>query len=253
MLHFPRSGGRQSAFCQAGGFPKPATRDSARVLNPQAVIKTSDQRSAVSGHRSAVAFVPGAKTGRVRFSLPLLRRIGAAVIGTLLMALIIQDRPSSYGWAMISHITSGLIPPDAETLAIMARRRDQRARANAWQQAYRARRAARNTKFRTASGSVPAVLRTKRPPPVRIREDRQDACPPVPARSRCPTVRLKAVAHESYFFLSHQRARSTCFFCAWCSCGEIRRPDQYVALWRGLAACRVLLKTTRFRPVCLAS
>ncbi|HOL28414.1 MAG TPA: hypothetical protein PLS86_19260, partial [Phycisphaerae bacterium] len=104
-----------------------------------------------------MAFVPGAKTGRVRFSPPLLRQIGAAVIGTLLMALIIQDRPSSYDWAMISHITSGLIPPDAETPAIMARRRIQRARANARQQAYWARRATRNARFRTALVRSPAA------------------------------------------------------------------------------------------------
>jgi hypothetical protein len=66
-------------------------------------------------------------------------QIGAAVIGTLLIALTIQDRPSSYDWAMITHVTNGLIPLDEETLRIMAQRRAQRARADAWQKAYRAR------------------------------------------------------------------------------------------------------------------
>lgn len=50
-------------------------------------------------------------------------QIGAAVIGTLLIALTIQDKPSSYDWAMITHVTSGLIPLDEGTLAIMAARR----------------------------------------------------------------------------------------------------------------------------------
>jgi hypothetical protein len=66
-------------------------------------------------------------------------QIGAAVIGTLLIALTIQDRPSSYDWAMITHVMNGLIPLDEETLRIMAARRAERARAAAWQKAYRAR------------------------------------------------------------------------------------------------------------------
>ena len=66
-------------------------------------------------------------------------QIGAAVIGTLLITLTIQDRPSSYDWAMITHVMNGLIPLDEETLRIMATRRAQRARAAAWQRAYRAR------------------------------------------------------------------------------------------------------------------
>jgi hypothetical protein len=66
-------------------------------------------------------------------------QIGAAVIGTLLIALTIQDKPSSYDWAMITHVMSGLIPLDEETLRIMAARRAERARAAAWQKAYRAR------------------------------------------------------------------------------------------------------------------
>lgn len=67
-------------------------------------------------------------------------QIGAAVIGTLLIALMIQDRPSSYDWSMMTSVMSGLIPLDADTMAIMARRREQRAAADAWQKAYRARR-----------------------------------------------------------------------------------------------------------------
>jgi len=66
-------------------------------------------------------------------------QIGAAVIGTLLIALIIQDRPSSYDWAMMTHVMNGLIPLDEETFRIMAARRAERARAAAWQKAYRAR------------------------------------------------------------------------------------------------------------------
>lgn len=66
-------------------------------------------------------------------------QIGAAVIGTLLIALTIQDKPSSYDWAMISHVLSGLLPMDEETLRIMAARRAERARAAAWQKAYHAR------------------------------------------------------------------------------------------------------------------
>ena len=66
-------------------------------------------------------------------------QIGAAVIGTLLIALTIQGKPSSYDWAMITHVMNGLIPLDAEALQIMARRRLQRARADQWQKEYRAR------------------------------------------------------------------------------------------------------------------
>lgn len=66
-------------------------------------------------------------------------QIGAAVIGTLLIALTIQDKPSSYDWAMITHVMNGLLPLDEETLRIMAARRAERARAAAWQKAYRAR------------------------------------------------------------------------------------------------------------------
>jgi hypothetical protein len=69
-------------------------------------------------------------------------QIGAAVIGTLLIALAIEDRPSSYDWAMMTHVMSGLLPMDEETLEIMARRRAERARAAAWQKAYRARKKA---------------------------------------------------------------------------------------------------------------
>jgi hypothetical protein len=65
-------------------------------------------------------------------------QIGAAVIGTLLIALTIQGKPSSYDWAMMTHVMNGLIPMDEETMRIMATRREQRARADAWQKAYRA-------------------------------------------------------------------------------------------------------------------
>jgi len=66
-------------------------------------------------------------------------QIGAAVIGTLLIALAIEARPSSYDWAMLTHVTSGLLPLDEETMRIMSRRRARGARAAAWQKAYRAR------------------------------------------------------------------------------------------------------------------
>lgn len=66
-------------------------------------------------------------------------QIGAAVIGTMLIALAIEAKPTSYDWSMMTSVMSGLIPLDEETLAIMARRREQRARADAWQKAYRAR------------------------------------------------------------------------------------------------------------------
>ena len=69
--------------------------------------------------------------------LPL--QIGAAVIGTLLLALIIQDRPSSYDWAIMASVVGGLLPLDQETLEIMAHRRLERARAANWQKEYRAR------------------------------------------------------------------------------------------------------------------
>lgn len=66
-------------------------------------------------------------------------QIGAAVIGTLLMALVIQDKPSSYGFTMMVNAMSGLVPLDDETLEIMRRRCAERARAAAWQKQYNAR------------------------------------------------------------------------------------------------------------------
>jgi hypothetical protein len=66
-------------------------------------------------------------------------QIGAAVIGTLLLALAIADRPNSYDWTMMTCVMSGLLPLDEETLAILARRRAERARAAQWQKDYRAR------------------------------------------------------------------------------------------------------------------
>ena len=70
-------------------------------------------------------------------------QVGAAVIGTLLIALLIEDRPSSYDYTMLTNVMSGLLPLDEETLEIMHRRRAERARAAAWQKAYNARKKAR--------------------------------------------------------------------------------------------------------------
>jgi hypothetical protein len=70
-------------------------------------------------------------------------QIGAAVIGTLLIALLIQDRPSSYDYTMMVNVMSGLLPLDEETLEIMRRRRAERQRAAAWQKAYNARKKTR--------------------------------------------------------------------------------------------------------------
>ena len=69
-------------------------------------------------------------------------QIGAAVIGTLLIALVIEDKPSSYDYTMMANVMSGLVPLDEETLEIMRRRRAERARAAAWQKAYNARKKA---------------------------------------------------------------------------------------------------------------
>jgi len=69
-------------------------------------------------------------------------QIGAAVIGTLLIALVIEDKPSSYDYTMMASVMSGLLPLDEETLEIMRRRRAERARAAAWQKAYNARKKA---------------------------------------------------------------------------------------------------------------
>ncbi len=66
-------------------------------------------------------------------------QIAAALIGTLLLALATGARPNSYDWAMMTHAVSGLLPADEEFLAILARRRAERARAAAWQKEYRAR------------------------------------------------------------------------------------------------------------------
>jgi hypothetical protein len=62
-----------------------------------------------------------------------------ALIGTLLLALATGSRPSSYDWALMTHVASGLLPADTEFAAILARRRAQRARAAETQAAYRAR------------------------------------------------------------------------------------------------------------------
>ena len=56
-------------------------------------------------------------------------QICAAVIGTLLLALVIEGKPSSYDFAMMTNVMSGLLPLDEESLAIMHRRRAISARA----------------------------------------------------------------------------------------------------------------------------
>jgi hypothetical protein len=65
-------------------------------------------------------------------------QVAAAVIGTLLIALAIDDRPSSYDWSMMTHMMSGLLPADDETFEIMAKRRAERAREKARKQKKRA-------------------------------------------------------------------------------------------------------------------
>lgn len=67
-------------------------------------------------------------------------QIAAAIIGTLLIALITQAKPSSYDYSMMVQVMNGLLPLDADTLDIMRRRQAERARAAAWQKAYNARR-----------------------------------------------------------------------------------------------------------------
>jgi hypothetical protein len=67
-------------------------------------------------------------------------QIAAAIIGTLLIALITQGKPSSYDYSMMVQVMSGLLPLDEDTLAIMRRRRAERERAAAWQKEYNARR-----------------------------------------------------------------------------------------------------------------
>ena len=58
-------------------------------------------------------------------------QVGAAVIGTLLLALLIEDRPSGYDYSMMVSVMSGLLPLDEETLEILRQRREERARAAA--------------------------------------------------------------------------------------------------------------------------
>ncbi len=49
-------------------------------------------------------------------------QIAAALIGTLLIALEIDARPSVYDWSMMCNVMSGLVPMDDDTRRIMARR-----------------------------------------------------------------------------------------------------------------------------------
>jgi hypothetical protein len=69
-------------------------------------------------------------------------QIGAAVIATLLIALVIEAKPSSYDYSMMVNVMNGLVPLDEETVKIMNRRRAERARAAAWQKQYNARKKA---------------------------------------------------------------------------------------------------------------
>jgi IS4 transposase len=64
-----------------------------------------------------------------------------ALIGTLLLALATGAAPSSYDFALLSHVASGLMTLEG-ALEVMAKRRAERARAKAWQEQYRARRKA---------------------------------------------------------------------------------------------------------------
>lgn len=61
-----------------------------------------------------------------------------ALIGTLLITLEIGARPNKYDFAMLSLVASGLLDYD-EARETMAKRRAERARANAWQKQYNAR------------------------------------------------------------------------------------------------------------------
>ena len=62
----------------------------------------------------------------------------AALIGTLLISLEIEGRPSRYDFTQMSLVMSGLVTLD-DAHAVMRRRRAERARAAAWQKEYNAR------------------------------------------------------------------------------------------------------------------
>lgn len=68
----------------------------------------------------------------------------AAIIGTLLIALETQSRPSVYDYAMMSQVMAGWITVD-EARPVLERRRKERQRAAAWQKAYNARKRAKKT------------------------------------------------------------------------------------------------------------
>ena len=61
-----------------------------------------------------------------------------ALLGTLLIALETGSRPSKYDFAQMTLVAGGLVSLE-QARAVMARRRAERARAAAWQKAYRAR------------------------------------------------------------------------------------------------------------------
>lgn len=69
-------------------------------------------------------------------------QIAVALIGTLLIALEVGARPSVYDYAMMTHVISGLVPPEG-VAEILARRRAERARDA---ERKRARRAAQKNK-----------------------------------------------------------------------------------------------------------
>ncbi len=68
----------------------------------------------------------------------------AAIIGTLLIALETQSRPSVYDYAMMSQVMAGWVTLD-EARPVLERRRKERARAAAWQKTYNARKRAKKT------------------------------------------------------------------------------------------------------------
>lgn len=65
----------------------------------------------------------------------------AAIIGTLLIALETQSRPSVYDYAMMSQVMGGWVTLD-EARPVLERRRKERERAAAWQKAYNAKKRA---------------------------------------------------------------------------------------------------------------
>jgi hypothetical protein len=69
-------------------------------------------------------------------------QVYVAIIATLLLAILTDAKPSKYDYAMMSCVLSGWSDLD-EALAAAQRRRAQRRRADEWQRAYNAKRAAK--------------------------------------------------------------------------------------------------------------